>query len=242
MNKEKSDNKQSHPTARFKRIILKISGEAFSSKEKLNSILDQIMAAFELKTEIGIVVGGGNLMRGKIATLADSNLDRGVADRIGLISTIINGLLLENSLKRMAKVLHLSALPIPNIVEPYSQKRAMESLKSNYLLILSGGTGNLYFTTDTAAALRAAELSAAILIKGTKVDGVYSDDPQKNPKAKKYDQLTFSQAINQNLQVLDNTTFVLCQENKIPIGVINIFQSGSLKKFLLGKKVGSIVC
>lgn len=222
----------------YNRIILKISGEAFSSQELLKKIVGQIIDAYKFGTAIGVVVGGGNLIRGKAAL----DIERKIADRIGLLATLVNGLILENLLKKIAKVRHFSALSVSNIVEPYSPEYAMESLKAKHILILSGGTGNLYFSTDTAAALRAVELNAEVLIKGTKVDGVYSTDPQKNPKAVKYDKITYQQALSQDLKVMDNTAFALCQENKIPIVVINIFQPKSLRKVLLGKKTGSVIC
>jgi uridylate kinase len=222
----------------FHRIILKISGESFSSSENLKLISGQIIEAHKSGAEIGVVVGGGNVIRGKNV----SGIDRKIADRIGLISTIINGLLLENSLKKSAKVTHLSSFPISGIVKTYSQEEAIDRLKSRHVLILSGGTGSLYFTTDTAAALRAAELGADVIIKGTKVDGVYSADPQKNPKAIKYDRISYAQVLNRDIKVMDSTAFALCQENKIPIIVINIFQTNNLKKVLSGKKIGSIIC
>ena len=222
----------------FKRIILKISGESFSTLENSKLISRQIIDAHRMGVEIGIVVGGGNLMRGKTVT----GIDRLIADRIGLISTTINGLFLENLLNKAANVLHLSAFPIPGIVESYSQEHALNCLKSKRLLILSGGTGVLYFTTDTAAALRAAELEADVIIKGTKVDGVYSADPKKNPRAIKYDKISYAQALNRNLKVMDSTAFALCQENKITIIIINIFKPHSLKMALAGKKIGSKIC
>jgi uridylate kinase len=222
----------------YQRIVLKISGESFSSSENLKSISRQIIDARKLGVEIGVVVGGGNLIRGKTAT----GIDRRIADRIGLLSTIVNGLLLENALKKSAKVIHLAAFPIKGIVEPYSQEHALECLKSHQILVLSGGTGSLFFSTDTAAALRAAELEADAVIKGTKVDGVYSADPHKNPKAVKFDKISCSQALNQDLKIMDSTAFTLCQENRIPIVVIDIFQPNSLKKVLLGKKIGSMIC
>ncbi|MEO0093365.1 MAG: UMP kinase [candidate division WOR-3 bacterium] len=223
---------------RYSQIILKISGEAFVAPKTLNLVVRQILDAYRLRTKIGIVVGGGNFMRGKMAT----DMDRLTADRIGLIATVANGLLLESALKPLAKVCHLSALPVPNIVEPYSQDRALEILKNGHLLVLSGGTGNPYFTTDTAAALRAAELKADILIKGTKVAGVYSADPKKDPKAVKYDKISYSQTLKQDLKIMDATAFTLCQENQIPIVVLNIFEPNSLKKVLVGKKIGSMIC
>lgn len=222
----------------YSRIILKISGESFSSAENSKLISQQIIDAHKLETEVAIVVGGGNLIRGKTVT----NIDRRNADRIGLISTIINGLWLEDILKKQSKVIHLSAFIIPGIVESYTQERAIDYLKSKYIVILSGGTGSLFFTTDTAAALRAAELKADVVIKGTKVDGVFSTDPHKHPRAIKYDKITYAQALKLNLKIMDSTAFALCQENKIPIKVINIFQPNSLKKVLLGEKIGSIVC
>lgn len=222
----------------YKRIILKISGEVFSSSGNLKSISQQIIDAHKLGAEIGVVVGGGNLLRGKTAT----GIDRTIADRAGLIGTIINGLFLENTIKKTAKVNHLSSIAIPGIVEQYSQERALDYLKLKYILVLSGGTGSLYFTTDTAAVLRAAELNADLVVKGTKVDGIYSADPKKNPNAVKYDKISYAQALNQNLKVMDSTAFALCQENKIPLIIINIFQADSLRKVLTGKKIGSIIC
>lgn len=222
----------------YQRIILKISGESFSSSENLKLICRQIIDAHKFGTEIGVVVGGGNLIRGKTTT----GIERRIADRIGLLSTIVNGLLLENALKKSAKVTHLAAFPIQGIIEPYLQEQALESFKLNRIIILSGGTGSLFFSTDTAAALRAAELEADAVIKGTKVDGVYSADPKKNQNAVKFDKITFAQALKRELKIMDSTAFALCQENRIPIIVINIFQSNSLKKVLLGKKTGSIIC
>lgn len=222
----------------YQRIILKISGESFASEENLKPVCRQITDAHKLGVEIGVVVGGGNLIRGKLVT----DIERNIADRTGLIATIINGLLLENALMKWSKLKHLSCLPISGIVEGYSREKALEYLKSNHILILSGGTGSPYFTTDTAAALRAAELGADSVIKGTKVDGIYSDDPKKNPGAIKYEKISYHQVLKQNLQVMDRTAFALCQENRIPIIILDIFQVNSLKKLLAGKKIGSIVC
>jgi uridylate kinase len=222
----------------YQRIILKLSGEAFSSQQSIELIGNQILDAAKLGMEIGVVVGGGNLIRGKSA----AGIERKIADRIGLIATLVNGLILENLLKKSAKVRHLSTLPIHSIVETYLPELAIDALKTKHILVLSGGTGNIYFTTDTAAALRATELNASLLIKGTKVDGVYSADPQKNPSAVKYDKITYKQALSQDLKIMDSTAFALCQENKIPIAVINIFKPKTLKKVLLGEKIGSIIC
>lgn len=225
--------------SQFSRIILKISGECLGDYPTFKKIAAEIIVAHRLKSEIGIVPGAGNYLRGK-----DSfEIERVSADRMGMIGTILNGLLLQEVLQREVLTRHLSALPIPGIVDAYSPETALKEFRSKSVLILSGGTGSPYFTTDTAAALRALELNADAILKGTKVDGIYSEDPKKNRQAKRLKRISYQVALSRELKVMDRTAFALCQEKKIPIIVFNIFKPGNLPKILLGKEeVGSIVC
>lgn len=230
----------------YKRVLIKLSGEALMGEQNFgiehqacDHIAKAIKEVYDLGVQIGVVVGGGNIFRGSQAK--DFGFARTPADHIGMLATTINGLILQQS---------LSALKIPSVVmsalsdsfvEKYSWSQAMHEIQQDKIVIFVGGTGNPYFTTDTAAALRATEIQAEIVMKATKVDGVYSDDPKKNPSAKKYERVTYLDALAQQLNVMDATAIALCRENKIPIYVFNLFQKGSLLSAICQGKGGTLV-
>ena len=230
----------------YKRVLIKLSGEALMGEQSFgiehtacDHIAQAIKEVHELGVQVGIVVGGGNIFRGTQAKVF--GFARTPADHIGMLATTINGLILQQS---------LSALQVPSVVmsalsdsfvEKYSWSQSMQKMSEGKIIIFVGGTGNPYFTTDTAAALRATEIGAEIVIKATKVDGVYSDDPKKNPDAKKYEHVTYLEALSQQLNVMDATAIALCRENKIPIYVFNIFQKGALLKAICQGKGGTLV-
>lgn len=231
----------------YKRVLLKLSGEALMGNQKFGvekkvceHIAKSVKEIHDLGLQIGIVVGGGNIFRGSQAD--DFGFSRTPADHIGMLATIINGIILQQSLANVGvDSLVMSARNSDSIVEPYNWGHANDSLSKGKILIFVGGTGNPYFTTDTAAALRASELGAEVLLKATKVDGVYSDDPMKNSKAVKYSSLSYNEALSKNLKVMDATAIALCRENGIPIYVFNLFEKGSLLKAVRDKKGGSLV-
>ncbi len=224
----------------FPRIVLKVSGECFNSDPDTNLLLQQIESIQTTVIETSIVVGGGNVLRGRDAPAV--NIDRIRADWIGMLGTVISGILLENALQRIGlPSAHLSALPLAGIVEPYTIPSARSHLAQKRILVLSGGIGNPFFSTDTAAALRACELGAAALLKGTTVDGVYSSDPKKDPQAQRYATLSYEEALAKDLQVMDATAFSLCRNQHIPIVVFNILESGSLKKVIAGETTGTVI-
>ncbi len=231
----------------YKRILLKISGEALMNKEHFglehnacHALASAIKEAHDIGIQIGVVIGGGNIFRGSLAK--EFHFERTPADHVGMLATCINGLVLQQSLHTLGcKSKVMSALPLSGIVEDYSWLKANEYLEQNIIVIFVGGTGNPYFTTDTAAALRASEIKADILLKGTKVDGVYDKDPLKYPDAKKYTTLSYSQALMEHLHVMDATAIALCRENKIPIYVFNLLQKGSILNAIYQKNSGSLV-
>lgn len=232
----------------YKRVLLKLSGEALMcSSQKFGieqsaceQIAQSVKAVCQLGVQIGIVVGGGNIFRG---TLAEKlHFERTSADQIGMLATIINGLILQQSLMAAgieARV--LSAIGVDGIVERYTWHEAMRYLEKGIAVIFVGGTGNPYFTTDTAAALRASEIHAEIVLKATKVNGIYSSDPMKDSKAKKIDKLSYARVLAEELGVMDATSIALCRENKIPICVFNLFEKDALLKAVCGESVGSLV-
>ncbi|NMB56539.1 UMP kinase [Candidatus Beckwithbacteria bacterium] len=233
---------------KFKRVLIKLTGE-FLSKEGEKGInfheVDKVaQGILEIKQRTGsqmaIVVGGGNLMRGR--DIADSDVDRAVADYIGSLGTVMNGLALEESLNRLSgdsrKAVLLTALPISAVAEPFYRKRALKHLDSDKIVVLGGGTGNPFFTTDSAAALRAAELKCEVILKGSTIDGIYTADPKKDPTARKYKYLTYQTALEKKLEVMDNNAFAICQRENIPILV---FQAEDLGSILSGEKVGTMV-
>ena len=232
---------------KYKRILLKLSGQALQEDEKggisskaLISISHEIKEIWELGCEIGIVVGGGNIYRG---TERDKDVIEVVtADYMGMLATVINGLALQNSLEKLGLDTRVqSAFEMRQFCEPYIRRRAIRHLEKGRIVIFVGGTGNPYFTTDTAAALKAIEIKAEVILKATKVDGVYSADPFKYPDAKRYDRLTYFDILKNQLKIMDSTAISLCMENKIPIIVFNLFKKGNLKKIVLGKGVKTII-
>jgi len=231
----------------YKRILLKVSGEALSSKEHFgldhnasHLLATSIKEAHDKGIQVGVVIGGGNIFRGSLAK--EFHFERTPADHVGMLATCINGLVLQQSLHTLGcKAKVLSALALNGIMEPYSWLKANDYLEEGMIVIFVGGTGNPYFTTDTAAALRASEIRAEILLKGTKVDGVYDKDPLKYPGAKKYSTLTYSQALMEHLHVMDATAIALCRENRIPIYVFNLLQKGSILEAVENKGAGSLV-
>ena len=234
-------------TKKLKRVLLKISGEGFCSENssvidipKCDLIAEEINSARDAGVDIAVVVGAGNITRG--SELSRAGVERTRADQLGMIATSINAIVLQDSLEKLkvpTKV--LSAIEIQSIVEPYTIHKCRSFLEKGFVVILAGGTGSPYFTTDTAAALRAIEIGADVFLKGTKVDGVYSDDPVTNPKAKKYDRLEYMEALNKKLNVMDATAISLSMENKLPIIVFNLRKKNNISKAIIGDEIGTYV-
>ena len=231
-----------------KRIILKVSGESFAKKgefgidsNELKTIAKEITNAKNEKNDLAIVVGGGNMIRG--ASLAkDTNMDQGTTDHMGMLGTVINGLALKEAIESLGFSARLmSALEMPAIAEPYIRKRAKRHFEKDRILILSAGTGNPFFTTDTCAALRGVELEANILLKATKVDGIYDKDPEQNSQAKKFDAISFTTAIEKNLKVMDLTALSMCMEHELPIIVFNFKIPGNIARAVNGENIGTDV-
>jgi len=222
----------------IKRVLLKLSGEALMgensfgiSPDIVNQIVIEIKKVLEQDIQLAIVIGGGNIFRG--ISLGDQGMTRATGDYMGMLATVMNSLALEDAFNKNNIITRVqSAVNVEQIVEPYVRAKALQYLSENKVVIFSGGTGNPFFTTDTAAALRASEIDADIMIKATKVNGIYSDDPMKNQKAVKFDQITFDDVIDKKLKVMDATAFTLCREQSMPIGVINIFKQNSLYNFI----------
>ncbi|MCS7149975.1 MAG: UMP kinase [Caldimicrobium sp.] len=231
----------------YKRILLKLSGEALLGKkdfgidqEVINSIAQELKEIHSLGVEVAIVIGGGNIFRGVAGEKL--GLNRARADYMGMLATLINALALQDTLERKGvPVRTMSALEIIEVAETYVREKAIRHLEKGRMLILACGTGNPFFTTDTASTLRALELQAEILMKATKVDGVYDCDPLKDPTAKKFDEITFDEVIKRNLKVMDATAFSLARDNGLPILVFNIFQYGNIKRAIFNEKVGTII-
>ena len=226
-----------------KRVLLKLSGETLSGNgksicsESLQKVVDEIKSVLSKKVELSIVVGAGNIWRG-----AGKEIDRVSADKMGMLATVMNAIAISEGLKSNGiKSVALAASGVSNFCEIFSQAKADKYLKEGYVVVFGGGTGSPFFTTDTTAALRACEIKADILLKATQVDGVYSADPKKDPKAKKYDRITYSEAINKNLKIMDISAFLLCMENDIDIYVFDFHKKGNLKKVLNKQKIGTIV-
>ncbi len=232
---------------RFKRVLLKLSGEALMGEqefgicpEMIARLSDELVEAHKLGAELALVVGGGNFFRG--ARAAGANMDRVSADHMGMLATLINSLALQDALERRGLDTRvLSALEIRQVAEPFLRRRALRHLEKGRAIILAAGTGNPYFTTDSAAALRAMEVRAEILLKATKVDGIYSDDPVTNPAAELIRKVGYLEVLERGLRVMDSTAISLCMDNKMPIAVFNMRTPGNLKKIMLGEEVGSIV-
>ena len=233
--------------AKYKRILLKLSGEALMgedafgiSRATIERIVGEIASVAKLNVEMSIVIGGGNIFRG-VAPGAQG-MDRATADYMGMLATIMNALALQDAMKQHDIVARVqSALSVEQVVEPYIRNKALRYLEEGKVVIFAAGTGNPFFTTDTAAALRASEMGAEIVLKGTKVDGVYSADPKKDPAATKYDTITFNEAMIKDLKVMDATAFALCRDQKLPINVFSIFKSGALRRVVMGENEGTLV-
>ncbi|MEW5694039.1 MAG: UMP kinase [Candidatus Hydrogenedentota bacterium] len=232
---------------KYKRILLKISGEALLGDKRynidpeiVNYIATEISEIHKLGVAVMIVIGGGNIIRG--GSSSDNGIDRVTADYMGMLATVINALALQNAIEKLNITTRvLSAIEAPKIAEPFIKRRADRHLEKGRIVIFAGGTGNPYFSTDMAAALRASELNADVILKATKVDGVYSADPHKFEKARFYNSLTYLDVINKKLKVMDLTAISLCMENNIPIIVFNLLKKNALKNIVIGKKIGTII-
>ena len=231
----------------YKRILLKLSGESLSGDKqhgidatRLSQYAAEIKEVVEAGVQVGIVIGGGNIFRGLKGTA--EGFDRVQGDYMGMLATIINSMALQSTLQGMnIKCELLSALPIDRICKPMSRRKAIDAFEKGKVVIICGGTGNPYFTTDSAAALRAVEIKADIILKGTRVDGIYTADPEKDKSAKKIDTITFAEAYKKELQIMDMTAFTICDENKIPLIVFDMNAAGNLKKIISGQKIGTLV-
>lgn len=232
---------------KYRRILLKLSGESLMGSQgfgidanMLRHYAEQIKTLVNMGVEVAIVIGGGNIYRGLQAE--ESGIDRVQGDYMGMLATVINGMALQSALEEAGVFTRLiSALAMQQVAEPYIRRRAIRHLEKGRVVIFSAGTGSPYFTTDSAAALRANEIGAEVILKGTRVDGIYSADPEKDPNATRFDSLTFAKVISQGLSVMDMTAFTLCQENNIPIIVFDINDASNLKRIIAGEQVGTIV-
>jgi len=233
---------------KYRRILLKLSGEVFQNKEKrlgvdpeiCDGIAQRVKTVHDMGVEVGIVVGGGNIFRG--ASGEQRGIDRSSGDYMGMLATIINALALQNALEHAGVHTRvLTAIEIEKAAEPFILRRAIRHLEKGRVIILGGGTGNPYFSTDSAAALRASEIGADVLLKATKVDGVYTSDPMQDPEAERYTHLSYQEALMKSLKVMDGAAFSLCMENSIPIIVFNFFETGSIEGVVAGKKIGTLV-
>lgn len=232
---------------KYKRILLKLSGEALAgtkdfgfSEEVLDSFAEQIKEVHSKGLEIAIVIGGGNIFRGAIGT--EKGFDRVTGDTMGMLATIMNGLALQDAIERLGVPTRVqTSIQMPQVAEPFIRRKAIRHLEKGRVVIFAGGTGNPYFTTDSCGALRAAEIHADILAKGTKVDGIYDKDPFKYEDAVKYDSVTFNEAITKDLGVMDTTALTLCKENNIPIVVFNALEKGNILKMVEGDNIGTLV-
>jgi len=232
---------------KYKRVLLKLSGEALAGPDgtgidphQAEAIAQRVVPIHEMGVDLGIVIGAGNLWRGKSGL--DRGMDRATADYMGMLGTLMNALALMDAIERAGVVVRVqTAIEMRAVAEPYIRRRAIRHLEKGRVVILGGGTGNPFFSTDTAAALRAVEIGAEVLIKATKVDGVYDSDPVKNPEAKRFEELSYIDTLNLQLGVMDSTAVTLCMENSMPILVLNFWEEQDLISALYGKKVGTLV-
>ncbi|MHC4497781.1 MAG: UMP kinase [Planctomycetota bacterium] len=233
---------------KYDRVLLKLSGESFCKPggfgiegTALESLAERILEICKLGPEVAIVVGAGNFLRGENFSQV-SHIPRNTADYMGMLATIINGCALQEMLEKLGQPTRvLSAIEVAAMCEPFIRRRALRHFERGRAVILAGGTGNPFFTTDTCAALRASELEADVLIKATKVEGVYSDDPEKNPSAELFEKLSYEDVLSKNLRVMDHSAISLCRDNHIPIIVLNIFKVGNITKALCGESVGTLI-
>ena len=232
---------------KYKRILLKLSGEALAGKkgsgidpETLETLSNEIKSLNDMGVEIGIVIGGGNIHRGVAG--ATIGMDRTTSDHMGMLATIINSIALQDHLERKGVYTRvLSAIEMKKIAEPYIRRRAVRHLEKGRVVIFAGGTGNTYFTTDTAAALRASEIDASVILKATKVDGIYDKDPVEHKDAVKFDHLNYIDVLNKGIKVMDSTAITFCMDNKIEIIVFNVFEEGNIQKVVIGDQIGTTV-
>lgn len=234
-------------TPKYKRILLKLSGEALMGGDAyginpkvISEICGEIKAVADLGVEIGVVIGGGNIFRGMAGTA--TGMDRATADYMGMLATVMNAMALSDAMRQIGLNARVqSALNIEQVIEPYIRGKAIRYLEEGKIVIFGAGTGNPFFTTDTAAALRGSEIGAEIVLKATKVDGIYTADPKKDPAATRFDKISFNEAISKNLAVMDATAFALCRDQKLPINVFSIFKAGALKRVVCGEDEGTLV-
>jgi uridylate kinase len=232
---------------KYRRILLKLSGEALGGDEGIGicgqavlRMAEQIREVRELGVQVVVVVGGGNIFRGLSGT--QRGIERATGDYMGMLATVINALALQDSLEKLGVATRVqSAITMSQIAEPFIRRRAVRHMEKGRVVIFGGGTGNPFFSTDTAAALRANEIGADVILKATKVDGIYDSDPKKNPTAKRFSKISYLEALQKQLKVMDSTAFSLCMDNKMPIIVFDLFTPHNLKKVVLGAKVGTIV-
>jgi uridylate kinase len=235
------------PKPAYKRVLLKLSGEALMGEDAyginratLERIVAEVAEVVRMGVEVGIVIGGGNIFRG--VALGAAGMDRATADYMGMLATVMNALALQDAMRQIGLASRVqSALNIEQVAEPYIRGKAMRYLEEGKVVIFGAGTGNPFFTTDTAAALRGMEMNVDIVLKATKVDGVYTDDPNINPDAMRYKRLTFDEAIVKNLKVMDATALTLCRDQKLPVSVFNICKPAALKRVILGEDEGTLV-
>ncbi|MHB8508765.1 MAG: UMP kinase [Candidatus Dormibacteria bacterium] len=234
-------------TARYRRVLLKLSGEALMGNqgygidpETLRAVARQVSRVREHRVEVAVVIGGGNIFRGINA--GERGMDRTQADYMGMLATVINALALQDALEKIGVPTRVqSAITMAQIAEPYIRRRAIRHLEKGRVIILAAGTGNPYFTTDTTAALRGVELQAEVILKATKVDGIYSADPNKDTGAVRYQNLSYMEVLNQGLEVMDATAITMCMENNLPIIVFDLLQEGNIEKVVLGEEIGTLV-
>jgi uridylate kinase len=231
---------------RYKRILLKLSGESLSTDTEvidptiLGQYAEEIKRVHDLGVEVAIVIGGGNIFRG--ASAAKAGIDRVQGDYMGMLATVINGMAVQASLEKQGLYTRMmTALKVEAVCEPFIRRRAMRHLEKGRIVIFGAGTGNPYFTTDSTASLRAIEIEADVVLKGTRVDGVYTADPEKDPTATRYTHLSFAEAIGKGLKIMDTTAFTLCQENKVPIIVFDMNKTGNLAALVSGEDVGTLI-
>ena len=232
---------------KYKRILLKLSGEALMGEQPygidadtVNYMADEISSVFRAGVEVAVVIGGGNIFRGLQGTA--SGMERATADYMGMLATVINALALQNALERKGIPTRVqSAIEMRELAEPYIRRRAIRHLEKGRVVIFAAGTGNPYFTTDTAASLRAMEIGADVIIKATRVDGVYSADPERDPKAKRFKKISYIDVLKKRLHVMDSTAISLCMDNALPIVVFNVKKKGNLKKVIEGRSIGTLV-
>jgi uridylate kinase len=232
---------------KYRRVLLKLSGEALMGNENygidpivINGMAKEIIEVQKAGVQIGLVIGGGNIFRG--AGLAENGMDRVTGDHMGMLATVINALAMADALEKVggyARV--MSAIKINEVCEDYIRRRAIRHMEKGRIALFAAGTGNPFFTTDSAAALRATEIGADLLLKATKVDGIYDADPKKNPKATRFDSLTYDEVIARNLQVMDTAAFALCRDNRVPLRIYDMMQPGALMRILQGEAIGTLV-